>query len=132
MRVHDVTADWADLSAVPEAMKSWAHNGVAVHAVGELIGFHAGHLVTFDRNGRVLRSVKPGLTEGHGITLVREGNEEYLWVSDPGFVFAVGPGDGDEKWSGVFGKGVQVESRPPRVVKMTLDGEILVDLPIPP
>jgi hypothetical protein len=132
MRVHDVTADWADLSAVPEAMKSWAHNGVAVTAVGELIGFHAGHLVTFDRNGRVLRSVKPGLTEGHGITLVREGNEEYLWVSDPGFVFAVGPGDGDEKWSGVFGKGVQVESRPPRVVKMTLDGEILVDLPIPP
>ena len=32
----------------------------------------------------------------------------------------------------VFGKGVHVESRPPRVVKMTLDGEILAELPIPP
>ena len=45
MHVHDVTADWADLSAVPEAMSSWAHNGIAVTAAGELIGFHAGQLV---------------------------------------------------------------------------------------
>ena len=132
MHVHDVTADWADLSAVPQAVSSWAHNGIAVTSVGELIGFHAGQLVTFDRNGHVLRSVKPGLTEGHGITLVWEGDEEYLWVSDPGFVFAVGLEDGDEKWSAVFGKGIHVESRPPRVVKMTVDGEILVDLPVPP
>jgi len=132
MHVHDVRVDWADLSADPGAMSSWTHNGIAVTAVGELIGFHAGQLVTFDRNGHVLRSVKPGLTEGHGITLVREGDQEYLWVSDPGFVFAVGLDDGDEAWSAVFGKGVHVESRPPRVVKMTLDGEILVELPIPP
>ena len=91
MHVHDVTADWADLSAVPEAVSSWAHNGIAVTSVGELVGFHAGRLVTFDRNGHVSRSVKPGLTEGHGITLVREGEEEYLWVSDPGFVFEKRP-----------------------------------------
>lgn len=132
MQVRDVTSDWADLSAVPEAVSAWAHNGIAVTAVGTLIGFHAGRLVTFDRNGRVLRSVKVGLTEGHGITLVREGDEECLWVSDPGFVFAVGLEEGDEEWSAVFGRGIHVESRPPRVVKMTLDGEILVDLPIPP
>ena len=131
MHVHDVTADWADLSAVPEAMSSWAHNGIAVTAAGELIGFHAGRLVAFDRNGHVSRSVKPGLTEGHGITLVREGDEEYLWVSDPGFVFEVGLDDGDEEWAVVFGKGVHVESSRPRVVKMTLEGEILVELPMP-
>jgi hypothetical protein len=56
MHVHDMTADWADLSVVPEAVGSWAHNGIAVTAVGELIGFHAGQLVVFDRSGRVSRS----------------------------------------------------------------------------
>lgn len=131
MHAHDMTADWADLSAFPEAVSSWAHSGIVVTGAGELIGFHAGLLVTFDRSGQVSRSVRPGLTEGHGITLVREGDDELLWVSDPGFVFEVGPDDGDAAWAAVFGKGVHVESRPPRVVKMTLGGEILVELPLP-
>ena len=132
MHAHDMTFDWADLSAAPETMSSWAHNGIAVTAAGELIGFHAGQLVTFDRSGHVSRSVTPGLTEGHGITLVREGDDEYLWASDPGFVFEVGRDDGDEEWAPVFGKGVHVESRRPRVVKMTFEGEILDELPMPP
>jgi hypothetical protein len=131
VHVHDVTFNWADLSAVPEAADSWAHNGIVVTSAGEIIGFHAGRLVTLDRNGKVRRSVSTGLTEGHGITLVREGDEEFLWVSDPGFVFKVGLEDGDEEWAPVFGKGVRVESRPPRVVKMTLEGEIVSELPIP-
>ena len=99
MHVYDMTFDWADLSSVPEAANSWAHNGIVVTGAGELIGFHAGQLVTFDRDGHVSRSVRPGLTEGHGITLVREGDEEFLWVSDPGFVFEVGLDDGDEEWA---------------------------------
>jgi hypothetical protein len=66
------------------------------------------------------------------MTLVREGGDELLWVSDPGFVFAVKLDDGDEEWAPVFGKGVHVETRPPRVVKMTLAGKILVELPLPP
>ena len=132
MHARDMTFGWADLSAVPEAINSWAHNGIAATDSGELIGFHAGQLVTFDQNGRVLRTVRTRLTEGHGISLVRERDAEVLWVSDPGFVFEVGPGEGDEAWVAVFGKGVQVESRRPRVVKMTLDGEMLVELPLPP
>ncbi len=132
VHVHDMTFDWADLSPLPEAMSSWAHNGIVVTGAGELIGFHAGKLVTFDRNGYVSRSVDSGLTEGHGITLVREGVDEFLWTSDPGFVFEIGLDDGAEEWAPVFGKGVHVVSRPPRVVKMTLDGEILAELPIPP
>ena len=131
MHIHDVTFDWADLSSVPEAVNSWAHNGIVVTAAGEVIGFHGGHLVTVNRNGQVSRSVSTDLTEGHGITLVREGNEEFLWVSDPGFVFEVGSDDGDEEWAPVFGKGVHVEPRPPRVVKMTLEGKIVAELPIP-
>jgi hypothetical protein len=129
---YDMRFDWADLSSVPEAVKSWAHNGIVVTAAGELIGFHAGRLMTFDRSGHLSKSLKTGLTEGHGITLVREGDDEFLWVSDPGFVFEVGLDNGDEAWEVVFGKGVRVKSRPPRVAKLTLDGEILAELPIPP
>lgn len=132
MHDYDMTFDWADLSALPEAANSWAHNGIVVTGAGDLIGFHAGLLVTFDRRGHVSRSVRTGLTEGHGMTLVREGNDEFLWVSDPGFVFEVDPDDGDEEWAAVFGKGVRVASCRPRVVKMTPDGEILAELPLPP
>jgi hypothetical protein len=37
-----MTFDWADLSAVPEAAGSWAHNGIVATGAGKLIGFHAG------------------------------------------------------------------------------------------
>ena len=131
MHAYDVNPDWTDLAAVPEAVNAWAHNGIVVTAAGELIGFHAGQLVAFDRNGHFSRSVRPGLTEGHGITLVREGDDEFLWVSDPGFVFEVGLDHGDEQWEAVFGRGVHVDSLGPRVVKMTLGGEIVMELPIP-
>jgi hypothetical protein len=131
LHISDMTFDWADLSAVPEVSGSWAHNGIVVTRAGEVIGFHAGRLVTLDRNGQVSRSVCTDLTEGHGITLVREGDEEFLWVSDPGFVFEVDLDDGDEEWSSVFGRGVHVKSRLPRVVKMNLEGEILAELPAP-
>ena len=109
MHAYDMRFDWADLSSVPEAVNSWAHNGIVVKAAGELIGFHAGRLMTFDRSGHLSKSLKTGLTEGHGITLVREGDDEFLWVSDPGFVFEVGLDDGDEAWEVVFGKGVRGE-----------------------
>ena len=48
---YDFTSDWADLSAVPDAATSWAHNGLVITADGELIGFHAGQLVAFDQGG---------------------------------------------------------------------------------
>jgi hypothetical protein len=132
VHAYNVNPDWTDLTAVPEAVNSWAHNGIVVTDAGELIGFHAGQLVAFDRSGHLSKSVRPGLTEGHGITLVREGDHEFLWVSDPGFIFEVGLDHGDEQWESLFGKGVRVDSRGPRVVKMTLDGEIVMELPIPP
>jgi hypothetical protein len=129
---YDIRGDWAELAEVPDLGSSWAHNGIVVTAGGEVIGFHAGQLVAFSRDGRVARLVRPGLTEGHGITLVREGDEELLWVTDPGFIFAPGTGGGDDQWTALFGKGVVRETRDPRVVKMTLAGEIRLELPLPP
>jgi hypothetical protein len=108
------------------------HNAIVATDGGEIICFHAGQLVAFNPDGRLLRVVETGLTEGHGITLVREGDDEYLWVSDPGFVISCGADDGDPNWVPLFGKGVQCETSAPRVVKMSLDGQILSGLPLPP
>lgn len=127
-----VTSEWADLSSIPRADVSWAHSGLAVSSDGELFGFHAGRLVAFDKSGGVLRVINAGLIEGHGITLVQEEGEEFLWITDPGFVFALSNDAGDEEWAALFGRGIQRENSPPRVIKMTLDGEIRSELPLPP
>jgi hypothetical protein len=129
---YEVVGDWADLAGVAGAASCWVHNAIVATEGGEIICFHAGQLVAFDPDGRLLRVVETGLTEGHGISLVREGDDEYLWVSDPGFVFSCGADDGDPNWAPLFGKGVRCETRAPRVVKMRLDGQILSELPIPP
>ena len=55
-----------------------------------------------------------------------------LWICDPGFLFARSGDDGDEGLAGMFGKGLHQETRSPRVVKVTLDGEIRDGLPRPP
>lgn len=129
---HEVAGHWADLAGVPGADSSWAHSGLVATSGGELIGFHAGQLVVLDENGRVQRTMDPGLTEGHGITLVREDDGEYLWVSDPGFVFTLTDDDGQEGLSAMFGKGIRQDTSHPRVVKVTLDGQIVAELPVPP
>jgi hypothetical protein len=128
----DVAGDWADLSKVADSRTSWAHSGLVATATGEVIGFHAGQLVAFEADGTVRRVVRPGLTEGHGITLVRDGDVENLWIADPGFVFGPTPEGGDDAWAALFGAGIFLDSRDPRVVKMNLAGEILMELALPP
>ena len=131
---HIVIGDWVDLSSVPRVASSWAHSGLVATSSGELIGIHAGQLVALDHKGHVTRVVETGLTEGHGITLVRGANddEEAVWICDPGFLFARSGDDGDEGLAGMFGKGLHQESRSPRVVRLTLDGDIKDELPNPP
>jgi hypothetical protein len=129
---YELEAGWADMSAVPDAAMAWAHSGLVATSDGELIGFHAGQLVAFDKAGDVHRVVRPGLTEGHGITLVREADQEYLWISDPGFVFSTTLDEGDEEFAALFGRGLHLDIRGGRVVKMTLHGEIVAELPAPP
>jgi hypothetical protein len=128
---YDVVGGWTDLSAIPGAASCWVHNALVTTDGGEVIAFHGGRLVAFDTDGHLLRVVETDLTEGHGITLVREGDEEFLWVSDPGFVFDCSAGDGDPDWASLFGKGVRCQTAEPRVVKMTLDGQIRAELAIP-
>ena len=127
----DLHRHWADLSALPAAASAWAHNGIAVTASGELVGFHTGQLVAFDQSGALRWTVETDLTEGHGITLVREAGEEYLWICDPGFVFESVADEGDGDWAALFGRGIHRREENPRVVKMSLEGAVHFELPIP-
>ncbi len=129
---YQVAGDWADLAAVPQAGTAWAHSGLVATSGGDLVGFHAGQLVVFDPGGHPRRVMNLGLTEGHGITLVREDDHDYLWVSDPGFVFELTEDGGDETLAAMFGKGIRRRSVRPRVVKATLEGAIQAELPLPP
>ncbi len=129
---HQVAGDWADLAAVPHADTAWAHSGLVATFGGDLVGFHAGQLVVFDPDGHPRRLMNLGLTEGHGITVVREDDREYLWVSDPGFVFELTEDDGDESLAAMFGKGIRNHTSRPRVVKTTMEGDIQAELALPP
>jgi hypothetical protein len=117
--------DWARLDEVPGADEAWAHHGLAITSAGEVVGFHAGRIVVFGREGHVVRMSEPGLYEGHQITLVRDGDEERLWIADPGVCLRAKP-------DGNLGHGLQLDGGPGRAVLVTLDGQILDEISRPP
>ena len=115
---------WARIPETESARRGWAHHGMVVSGKGEVISFHQADrkLLVFDEEGNLLRSHDTPLTEGHGMTLVREGDTEYLWVADngskrqPSLNYEYPPDA--PKTSG-------------QVVKMDLNGRIVTKLPKP-
>lgn len=123
---YDFVGRWASLPFGEHGQPGWAHHGLAVTAAGHIVGFHTEEpaLAIYDREGTLLAVIPVEITEGHGITLVRDGDLEYLWVADNGVkrrvddvtgAVRVDPG----RWGG-------------QVVKIALDGRTLQRLPTPP
>ena len=119
---YDWIGDWARIPESASARDGWAHPGLAVSAANEIITFHQGDptLLVFDQSGELLRTIETGLTEGHGITLTREGDTDFLWIADTGakripqtdYGYQTGPAGG-------------------QVVKLTLDGRVVLTLERP-
>ena len=117
-------ADWARIPDTESARTGFAHHGVAVTEASEIIAFHQSDrtFLVFDQDGNLKRSWPSGLTEAHGITLVKAGGTEYLWVADngrkspasQGYVYPSGGGQ-------VVGQ----------VVKITLKGQTVMTLERP-
>ena len=118
---YDWIDDWARIPDSAARRGGWAHPGIAVTSGGEVVTFHPGEpaLLFLAPDGRLLRSLPTDLTEGHGITCAREGETDYLWLADPG---SKGIRVGDE---------LQRKTGPGRVIKTTLDGQVVQTLERP-
>ena len=68
------------------ASRGWAHTEVVFSSAGELLTGHPGEpkILGFDPDGELVRSFDVPVTEVHGLTLVRDGGEDVLWIADIG------------------------------------------------
>ena len=114
---------WAKIPDSENARTGWAHHDMVVTEAGDLIAFHQSDdtMFVFDEEGNLQRSWNSGLTEAHGMTLVKEGETEYLWIADNG--------EKSGKETG-YRKG-RMGSKGGQVVKMTLDNQIAMTLQRP-
>lgn len=99
--------DWARITDTPTGRANGRTHGVAVSSSGDVLVFHQADpaVLVFDRQGQLKRSFGSGFTGAHGMTLVREGGREFLWVTDQ-------------------------DSR--TVAKLTLDGQVVQTIDAPP
>ncbi len=115
---------WGRLPQTENSRTGWAHHGIVVTESGEVVTFHQSEptVLILDQDGNLLRSWDSGLTEGHGISLVKEGESEYLWFADngrkrdPTLEYEYPPGGGP-----VSG----------RVIKTSLYGQVVMELSPP-
>jgi hypothetical protein len=129
IRSGDLTYEWMDdWASVPDSESrraGWAHPGMVVTEGGDIITCHSGDpmVLIFDKNGRLKGSWKGDFTDAHGLTLVKEGGTEYLWIADNGSKRQ--PANGYDYPPGSDQKSGQV-------FKSTLDGKTVMRLEKPP
>lgn len=102
---YEVVEGWG---ALPPGVRFGYTHGVVVDAADNVYVHNRSRdaVVVFDRGGRFLGSWGEEFAAGaHGLYLIREGDAEYLYLSDPTRQL---------------------------VVKTTLDGQVLLRLPVPP
>ena len=121
---YDWVDQWAKIPATESSQAGWAHHGIVVTESGDVITFHPGDstMLVLDHNGQIKRTWDLPVADAHGITLVREGATEYLWIADNGrkrnhrLSYEYPPGTGP-----VSGQ----------VLKTNLDGDRVFTLPKP-
>ena len=128
---YEFRRDWADLSAIPRLRPLWAHNGIVVTSAGELVGFHAGQLVAFDDSGGLRGRWRPSSRRATASLWSKRtarsisGSATRASSSNPSL--------GRETKNGhhSLARGFAVISEKPRVVKMSMNGTIRTELPVP-
>ncbi|MBM3933634.1 MAG: thioredoxin-dependent thiol peroxidase [SAR202 cluster bacterium] len=107
------------------ARKGWSHHGIVVSETSDIITYHQedGNVMRFDRNGVFKSSWQGWFADAHGMTIVKEGDAEALWIAD----------NGRKRMSksGYEYPAVQAQVIG-QAVKTTLDGQSLLKLPTPP
>jgi DNA-binding beta-propeller fold protein YncE len=115
--------NWAKVPDSESARGGWSHHGVVVSETGEIITYHQDepNVLIFDEDGNLKRSWRTGLLDAHGMTIVKEGDTEYLWLADPGRKRR--PAMGYKYPVGVVPSG--------QVIKTTMDGQVVMRLEVP-
>jgi len=98
--------DWAHIPETASGQENGRTHGVIVTDAGNVMVFNQANpgVVTFDKDGKQISSWGDRFSGAHGMTLVKEGGTEYLWLTDQ-------------------------NSR--EVVKTTLDGQTVLNLERP-
>ncbi|MBI4427686.1 MAG: hypothetical protein HY562_01045 [Ignavibacteriales bacterium] len=98
--------NWAVIAATPTGRENGRTHGVVVSDSGKIFVFHQANpaVLVFNEDGRLLNAWGDRFLGAHGMTLVREDGDEYLWLTD---------------------------QDSPEVVKMTLDGVTVMTLAKP-
>ena len=84
--IYEWIDNWAMIPDTESARTGWAHIGIVVTESGDIITGHQDDpvILVFDKDGHLKDSWESGVTETHGITLVKESEIEYLWIADNG------------------------------------------------
>ena len=117
--------NWAHVPASPGARHGWSHHGIVVSETGDIVTYHPEDdlVMRYAPNGALKSSWKGNFADAHGMTLVKEGDTEYIWVADVGrkrlhknrYEYP----DPAAQFIG-------------QAVKTTLDGQVVQKLPTPP
>ena len=115
--------NWAKVPDSESVRTGWSHHGVVVSETGDVITYHPDEptVLIFGGDGAIKGSWRTGLLDAHGMTIVKEGDTEYLWLADPGRKRRAA--SAYEYPEGTVPKG--------QVVKTTLDGEEVMRLQRP-
>ena len=81
---YDWSEKWAKIPDTQSAREGWAHHGIVVSNTGNVISFHQADptVLIFDGDGSLVDSWEATVQNAHGMTLVEEGGEEFLWLAD--------------------------------------------------
>ena len=98
--------NWARIPDTESGRQNGRTHGIVVTEAGRVIVFHQASpaVLVFDADGTLLDSWGDSFTGAHGMTLVKEGDQEFLWLTDQ-------------------------DSQ--AVVKVTLSGEVVMSIPRP-
>ncbi len=97
---------WARIPEGAQSRTNGRTHGIAISANGQVIVFHQANpaVLLFDAHGNLMKSWGDRFLGAHGLTLVQEGGEEFLWLTD--------------QYSG-------------EVVKTTIEGQTIMNLGVP-
>ena len=76
---------WVEAPGADSVKDGWAHHGIVVSSkTGNVITFHQGEpkILVFSQQGELVNSWEAGVENAHGMTLVQENNDEFLWLAD--------------------------------------------------